>query len=332
MQRLRRTTASTVPAPVPRNAGAARATRPANARFMGGVLLRRRPGPQDTVPSGTRGAGAARQNRATVTPATPPMIRLLLSACLLCAAAVTHAVEPARVMVVGTYHFANPGHDLHNVAADDVTTPARQAELQAVTDALAKFEPTVVAVEWPAAEADAAYVQYLDGSLAPTANEVVQLGFRLARQRGLALVHGIDVAGEFPYGELRAWAEANGRSAELDALQQQAQAITEDITARQATQSIGAVLRHMNAPAFNRDSHGFYARMLRYGAGDAQPGVALVAAWERRNLAICARLLQSLQPGDRAVVFYGQGHAYLLQRCFAEMPGVEVVEANDYLP
>lgn len=260
------------------------------------------------------------------------MVRLLLFACLACAAAFAPAAEPARVMVVGTYHFANPGRDMHNVAAEDVTTPARQAELQAVTDALARFEPTVVAVEWPAAGADDAYAKYLDRSLPATANEVVQLGFRLARQRGLARVHGIDVPGEFPYADVRAWAEANDRIAELDALQRQAQSITEGITAQQATQSIGAVLRHMNEPAFDAQTGGFYARMLRFGAGDAQPGVALVAAWERRNLAICARLLQSLRPGDRAVVFYGQGHAYLLRRCFAGTPGVETVEANDYLP
>lgn len=74
------------------------------------------------------------------------------------------------------------------------------------------------------------------------------------------------------------------------------------------------------------------SRSRRFGQGDEQPGVALNAAWGERNLAICARLLQSLPPGARAVVFYGAGHAYLLRRCIAEAPGVRLVEANDYLP
>jgi len=38
-------------------------------------------------------------------------------------------------------------------------------------------------------------------------------------------------------------------------------------------------------------------------------------------------------PGrSRAVVFYGEGHAYLLRQCIIEAPGVDLVEANDYLP
>lgn len=33
--------------------------------------------------------------------------------------------QPIQVMVVGTFHFDNPGQDLNNVAVDPVTTPAK---------------------------------------------------------------------------------------------------------------------------------------------------------------------------------------------------------------
>lgn len=254
----------------------------------------------------------------------------LLLACL--AAPFATAAEPPRVLIVGTYHLSNPGQDLNNVQAVDVTTPERQAELQAISDALARFEPTVVAIEWPTDIADARYRQYRDGSLAPTSSEAVQLGFRLARQRGLEHVHGIDVPGEFPFQAVQEWAVANGKAEELGAAMQQAQATTLKITGLQDSHSIGGVLREINTPGSLEQGHGMYMQLLRYGAGDEQPGVALNAAWEQRNLVICARLLQSLQPGDRAVVFYGYGHAYLLNRCVRDSPGVELVEANDYLP
>jgi hypothetical protein len=65
------------------------------------------------------------------------------------------------VLIVGTYHFSNPGQDQANVESVDVTVPERQAELQAVTDALAKFAPTLVGVEWPAETASMQYAQYL---------------------------------------------------------------------------------------------------------------------------------------------------------------------------
>lgn len=67
--------------------------------------------------------------------------------------------------------------------------------------------------------------------------------------------------------------------------------------------------------------------MLRLG----EPGVNLLTAWYRRNFEICANLLKFAQPGDRVVVFYGYGHAFLLRQCAQETPGYELVEPNDYL-
>lgn len=257
---------------------------------------------------------------------------LLLALSVATASAAEPPAKPARVVVVGTYHFANPGRDMANVQADDVTTPTRQAELQAITDALAEFEPDVVAVEWPADVTDERYAQYRDGSLPASRNEVVQLGFRLAKQRGLDRVHGIDVDGAFPFEPVQTWAKAHGREAGLDAALQEVRTMTARITALQATRTIGGVLREMNTPQAIDAGQGFYMDLLRYGDGDDQPGVALNAAWQERNFGICARLLQVLEPGDHAVVFYGQGHVAALQRCLRDTPGIEVVAANDYLP
>jgi hypothetical protein len=262
----------------------------------------------------------------------PILSALLLALSSFTASAAEPAVAPARVVVVGTYHFSNPGKDMANVQAVDVTTPARQAELQAITERLAKFEPDVVAVEWPAEVVDERYRRYLDGSLPPSSNEVVQLGFRMAKQRGLERVHGLDVDGDFPFEPVQLWAKANGRTSALDAALERVRSITERITAMQATHTIGEVLREMNTPQAIDEGQHFYMDLLRYGDGADQPGVALNAAWQARNFGICARLLQALEPGDHAVVFYGQGHVASLLRCLQDTPGIQVEAANDYLP
>src|SRR5437660_9687017 len=57
------------------------------------------------------------------------------------------ASAPIQVMVLGTYHFGNPGQDLHNMKVDSVLTRAKQAELADVASRLAKFNPTKIAVE-----------------------------------------------------------------------------------------------------------------------------------------------------------------------------------------
>jgi len=260
------------------------------------------------------------------------MNRYLLTIFLLLASAVSQAAEPARVLIIGTYHFANPGQDKANVEAVDVTTPSRQAELQAISDSLARFEPTLIGVEWPAESASHQYAQYLHGNLPASSNEVVQLGFRLAKQRGLKGVEGLDVPGDFPFEAVQAWAQANGRTEALERLMAQAQGITARTTKLQATHTIGGVLREMNTQQAIDEAASFYAEFLRYGKGDEQPGVALNAAWAKRNFDICARLLQVLQPGDRAVVFYGQGHLPQLANCVRTAPGVELIDAGTYLP
>ena len=44
------------------------------------------------------------------------------------------------------------------------------------------------------------------------------------------------------------------------------------------------------------------------------------------------RPADALQPGDRAVVFYGQGHVPQLAACLRSAPGVELIEAGAFLP
>src|SRR5262249_60529577 len=84
--------------------------------------------------------------------------------------AVAIGAEPVKVIVVGTFHMSNPGHDIHNMKVDDVLAPKRQTEIAALTSALAGFRPTRVAIEWPADLTSERYAKYLAGTLPPSAN------------------------------------------------------------------------------------------------------------------------------------------------------------------
>lgn len=257
---------------------------------------------------------------------------VVLVCALFAASAVSAQEKPTQVMIVGTFHLDNPGKDVFNVQVDDVMTKKRQAEIADVATSLARFNPTEVMVEWPAATTDEQYASYRADKLPPSRNEVVQLGFRLAKLQKLERVHGIDVGGEFPFDAVKEYASSHDMQPRLDAALAGASKEVQNLSQRVRDGSIGSVLRYMNSPTRALENHGFYVDMLRYGDGDTQPGAKLAAAWYARNLAICARLLQSLPEGGRAVVFYGEGHAYLLRQCVIEAPGVELVEANDYLP
>jgi len=237
-----------------------------------------------------------------------------------------------QVMVVGDFHMSNPGRDMHNVQVDDVLAPRPQAQIESVTQALSRFHPTMVDAEWPADIAAARYEQYLKGRLAPSRNEVVQLGFRLARAAGLSTVHGIDVDGDFPYDAVAAYAKAHGQSALLDEQNAEVEAMVRKQADMLRDDGIAATLRFLNDSGTIAEGNGFYRTTLRIGGGTDQPGAELMTAWYRRNFLICANLVQLAKPGDRVVVFYGSGHTFLLRQCVSETPGFRLVEPNDYLP
>jgi hypothetical protein len=264
------------------------------------------------------------------------MIRIALAA-LLCAAplavsaAPAPAAPPVEVMIIGDFHMSNPGRDLHNVQVDDVLTPKRQAEIAAAVDGLARFKPTLVAAEWSADVVRSRYAAFMAGTLAPSRNEVVQLGFRLAKETGAAM-YGVDVDGDFPYDAVATWAAAHGQTPLLDAAGADVEAFTKRTTQHLTSGGVSDALRFLNDPARIETDNGFYRTTLRIGGGTDQPGADLLAAWYKRNFLICANLVQLAKPGDRMVVFYGSGHAFLLRQCVRETPGFRLVEPNDFLP
>ncbi|MGB0134089.1 DUF5694 domain-containing protein, partial [Dokdonella sp.] len=251
-------------------------------------------------------------------------------------AASVRAEAPVEIMILGTYHMANPGKDIHNMEADDVLAPHRQEQLQEVVDSLARFKPTRVAVEWEADEKPAralpAYRDYLDGKRETSRNEIDQVAFRLAKKMNLANVQGIDADGNFPYETVQAYASKTGRSAELQQAHDDTARKIKAFSASQRTSSIGELLISLNSPQSIRDDSSFYMKLLPMGSGTDQPGAELVGQWTMRNIQICARLAQIVEPGDRVVVVYGAGHNTLLRQCVVDMPNWTLVEANTYLP
>lgn len=250
------------------------------------------------------------------------------------------AAADTSIMVLGTYHFSNAGMDKANVKADDVTAPARQTELERLTTALAAWKPHKVLVEWqyPQPFTVPQYRAFKPEDLKTKTNEVIQIGFRLARKLGHADVYGFDEQpgpGEpdyFPFGPVEAFAAAQGQKAELDAVfdyfRQQADAQTK----AQETQSIPELLLTVNDPSRNTAEHakGYYG-ILRFGDGEDQPGAVLNAMWYMRNAKMFAKIGLIAKPGERVLVIVGSGHKYWLEHFAGTTPGFVAVDPRPYL-
>ncbi len=246
---------------------------------------------------------------------------------------------PIQVMVLGTYHFGNPGLDLHNLKVDSVLTPARQAELADVASRLAKFNPTKIAVEALSDRADFTtkkFDAFTPDTLTKDPDERTQIAFRLAHQLGHKSVYGIDEQSKtidyFPFDKVDVYAKAHGQAAMLNRLQEGIEKMMKEMEAAQKIKPVRLMLADMNEPARVLSDHeNFYYALLSLGNEKEQPGAELNAAWYERNAKIFAKLTQIAQPGDRVLVVFGAGHAFWLRHLVQNTPGFQLIETDDYL-
>ena len=248
---------------------------------------------------------------------------------------VAESPAPVQVMVLGVYHFDNPGLDLNNIETDNVLSQARQRELAALADALLTFEPTAVAVERsaPPPYDDPDYADFTRQALAEESSEDAQIGYRVASLAGLDTVYAINEQpsdGEpdyFPYGPVAQFAEETGRAGELEAIADISGLIAEFETL-QKTHSIPYLLKLHNTGFIPND---FYWDIIKFGEGETQPGAELAAYWFMRNARIFNKLVQVTEPGDRIIVVFGAGHGAWLRELVTRTHGYELVDPVPYL-
>jgi Family of unknown function (DUF5694) len=221
-----------------------------------------------------------------------------------------------QILVLGTYHMANPGHDIYNMQVDDVRAPKRQQELQEVADVLAKFQPTKIAVEADPGNKKMAqaYEDYLAGKHELSRNEIEQIGFRLAKRLGHKELYPVDVEGEFPMQRVMNYAKAKDRATELNDHLKSAEQEVANEDAYIKTHTVLESLLYVNSPQSVAATNSFYMQLLTFGEDGDYAGPDLLAAWYTRNIRIQSNIAKLItSPGERILVIYGAGHLPLLQ-------------------
>lgn len=239
-----------------------------------------------------------------------------------------------KVMVLGTFHFANPGRDAVKVTQRDILGQDRQREVLKVVADLAKYKPTKIFVEAVPdrqEEIDKAYSAFRSG--APlTANEIQQIGFRLGKELNLPSLICVDYKSDMDFESVLKFAGGNGMGEIPQKMMSTVEKIGKIMTDWDRQYSVGQLLAIHNDPTFIRAGQRFYTDFLAVGKHPDYPGVDMVAGWYRRNLVIYQNIQKHLEPGDRALVIYGSGHAYYLNQLFQDSQAVEFARPSAYLP
>ena len=237
-----------------------------------------------------------------------------------------------EILVLGTYHMANPGRDIFNIQADDVLSPKRQKEIAELLEVLKKFKPTKVAIEsdvWSKRRTDE-YANYIAGKHTFTQNEIEQIGFRLAKEMGHTKIYPVDADGEFPMGRVTNYAKANGKKEQLDAAMAGWGMLVKEQDEFLKSHSILETLEYMNADSRATRDMGLYFELVRYGDPGDSAGADLLAAWYQRNIRIYQNIVKLIEsPNERVLVVYGSGHLGWLRQNVSNDPNVRLRKLSD---
>lgn len=245
----------------------------------------------------------------------------------------------AELMVLGVMHFDNPGRDIANVKIEDVLTPQRQREINAVVDALARYRPNHVAIEWDAGEQaklDRRYADYRAGRYVLSRDERDQIGLRLAAKLNLPSIEAADWNQEPPGKDedydFPGWLKAHGREQDWISFQAAGQRDADIETKQNRCTSVSGWLRRLADPGTLDRLERPYYQIATFGDQKQNPGAAWVGAWHARNLRILANLLPFARPGDRTIAIFGAGHFRLLQTYGTASGNFTAVDPRRYLP
>lgn len=242
-----------------------------------------------------------------------------------------------QIMVVGVAHLEAKA-DLHNSTwGSSVFAPRMQRQIARLVSALARFRPTRVMIE--ARADDPTYVQryqaYRRGAYRLGANEDDQFGYRLAGVLGLPTIHPIDSTGRFPfdYGSLQAAAAKYGQNPILTRATAEIAPLVKRSNQLERAGNVLGLVRYINSSEALEANAGWYMYLDLIGnASTDNPGESLTSNWYARNLQIFANIARDLTPGDRVVVFIGQGHAAMLRPMIDRSPFLRDVDPENYLP
>jgi hypothetical protein len=212
---------------------------------------------------------------------------------------------------------------------DDMTTPRRQREIADLANRLAAFRPTKVAIESSRISSywNERYAAWRKDHGTLGANEIEQLGFRVADNAGLAALSPVDypmwmdgtmaIDRHEPAPQpATAEAAAGTPSPLLSGIEAQVAADAEKL--RSAT--VADYLVYLNSPARAvLNQRWDVLSNLAPGAGTSLYETTDYATnWYKRNLRIYTNLVAIAGPAERILLIIGAGHKHLLEGLAAD--------------
>lgn len=248
--------------------------------------------------------------------------------------------EPAKVLLVGSFHFAYYGLDAHKTAEEDqinVLSDEKQKEIDELVAYIAKFRPTKLVVEnWSnTTRLMDAYRAHRNEGKPMRPDEVDQICFRLMDQFGIDTLYGADDE------SLSSMMEDHKDTAVFHPFLEEMYEDWDFVSDKEMSQryndwyayldklstqiSLLDYFKYVNSEQCIRRLHGSYL-VGDFELGDKRGADALTLYWYSRNLRIFRNIQQVTEgPEDRILVLFGMGHSSILLQQFESSPEYELV-------
>lgn len=252
--------------------------------------------------------------------------------------------KKTEVLTLGSFHFAFRNLDLIKTSTEDqidVLEPKYQKEIEEIVERIAKFKPTIIAVEIDPikqAKYDSLYNKYLEGNYKLGRDEVEQIGFRVAKMMKLKTLYCVNSWGR-DYEVLNTVLEGKDSLENkkfMNYFNEYADTLKQYFPKQVfKTKGIRAELIQKNDPGnINRDMGTYLIGTFKYETKDNEFfGPDFVTGWWfNRNLRIFRNIQKiNAKPTDRILVIFGAGHMTLLNSFFEASPEYKLLKVNDYL-
>ncbi len=257
--------------------------------------------------------------------------------------------KPTEILVIGTYHFNNPGLDVAQYKVLDIMGEKPQKQLEEISTAIAKFKPTKIFTEWELKDQlalDTLYNKYQEGTYFDYVaqkypkrkfylqNEIVQLAFRAAKKMNHKKVYAIDYQEtSFDFDSIMKFAD----SIRLPNFKKEVMLEIKDIETKSnalfAQNDLLKCLYYFNSKELRETDIPWYVGKINDSDKlGTYIGAFLASEWYRRNLYMLANIQKQTETSDnRIMVLAGASHITMFLDLLKHDSNYKMVELKDVM-
>lgn len=241
--------------------------------------------------------------------------------------------ELKEIALLGVFHFAGT-NDMVSMKIEDLNSPKRQEEILKLVERLASLKPDKIILEYPFGKKklDSLYQQYKEGNHELSINERQQLGFRIAKLLGHEHIYVADHRMDIAFEPLMEYLKETEQTYKLEKLMKEADTQMRKWEALYKNGSLTDLLKEMNTEASDNENMNIYLQDLNLmGETDNDSGIMVASKWWERNLRIMKNIDMLMEPGERALVIFGQGHTAILKGFYQIRTDVRLIDIQKHL-